>query len=434
MTESAWLRWLPDAIRNRQPSPWWFLPPVLIGVLVLVLVIVFSPGTPHGGIVETATPVRVMSLAPVSISPTFTGYGQVQPIHEWQAVAQVPGSITWRHPALKAGATFEKGETLLRIDPEDYELAVARADAQVGAARASVREIESRRRDLQQSLEIEREALAIAARDFERNRELAADGHISEMSLSQERQTLLRGRQAVKTVETQLNLVPAQLDSARARLREAEASLSKARRDLERTTITMPFHGRIERVLVDDSQFVPLGQPMVRAEGTTELEVLVQAPWDELAARFPEAMRDRKASAGLPALLSHAGGHKWKGRVERIDPGLSRANRSAQVYVGMELDADESSPAPYQYPEVRISGPALQDRFEVPRTSLRDGRLMLVDANDRLAWRDVSIDYVEADRAVIRSGVEAGDRVVVSNLLYPASGMKLEPRATEDAP
>jgi multidrug efflux pump subunit AcrA (membrane-fusion protein) len=63
------------------------------------------------------------------------GQGTVRPDAQINLVPQVSGVIVWKTEAFKPGGSFAKGETLFRIDPRDYELAVRQAEAQVAQAR-----------------------------------------------------------------------------------------------------------------------------------------------------------------------------------------------------------------------------------------------------------------------------------------------------------
>jgi multidrug resistance efflux pump len=63
------------------------------------------------------------------------GNGSVRPTREISLVAEVAGKVVWTSPAMKTGGYFQVGQALVRIDPADYENAVAMAEAEVAQRR-----------------------------------------------------------------------------------------------------------------------------------------------------------------------------------------------------------------------------------------------------------------------------------------------------------
>jgi multidrug efflux pump subunit AcrA (membrane-fusion protein) len=116
-------------------------PPVAIGIAVLAWQLSQRQLPEQAEPAEVAKPVRVIEVAPADFVPRALGYGFVQPGSVWEAVAQVSGKIVYRHPDLERGRLLEAGSELLRIDPADYELAVARIEANLEAARAEREEL-----------------------------------------------------------------------------------------------------------------------------------------------------------------------------------------------------------------------------------------------------------------------------------------------------
>lgn len=420
--------------RLQAPSPWWFAPPLALGALLLAATLLLAPGTARDQAAAPPLPVRYMTAEPTDVVPVYVGYGRVQPRQSWQAVSQVPGAISWRHPELRAGARFGAGEPLLKVDNDDYQAALEEAESRVHSAEAAVAELQARAADLDQSLAIERQALQIAETDYARNVELADAGHISRTRLGQEEQALLRQRQTVQNLTAQINLLPAQRQAAEARLRETRAAASRADRDLARTEVVMPFAGRIVDVAVERGQFVPLGQTMLEAEDTGDMEVRLEVSYELLRSRFP-ALLDGPADQPrqrFPALIRATTGQTWSGHVGRVDPGLNRANRAAQLYLKVDHGA-APAPAANLYVEAEIQGPALPARIVVPRLAVRDGHVLLASDDDTLTRRRVEVEFVQQDSAIIRTGLAAGARIIVTDVLYPAEGMALAPQPVEPA-
>lgn len=418
-------RWWRPGLTRR-----WFFIPVVMGLIVLVTVVLLAPGPPRGPADRPVPLVRVTTVEPAAVTPTLTGYGEIRAEQTWRAVAQVPGRLVWRHERLRPGAAFAAGTHLAQIDPQDYELAVSRAESQQKAASAALAELNVRTRDLNVSQAIESEALEVAEREFQRRQRLAAGGHIAAVELDRERQQLLRQRQSLQGLEAQVNLLPAQRDTLDARVREAQLQLERARQDLERTRLDLPFTGRIVEVNAEVSQFVPAGQSVFTAATTDRLEALLEIPVEQLVSRFPGILSGTGPAAPeqLTATLTWAAGDvefRWQGQVVRVDPALDGRSRAARVYIQV-TDSQATPPAGNVFARIDLTGPDLPERLSVPRLAVEAGHVWLVNADDRLEKRPVRVAFRDDVRAVIADGVAAGDRVLLTRLPFATPGMAVE--------
>ena len=77
--------------------------------------------------------------------------------------------------------------------------------------------------------------------------------------------------------------------------------------------------------------------------------------------------------------------------------------------------------------EAEIMGSLIEHAIVVPRTALRGERVLVVDEEDSLRFRDVDVLRVDRGYAVIVGGLNAGDRVCVSTLEAVSDGMKVRP-------
>jgi multidrug efflux pump subunit AcrA (membrane-fusion protein) len=62
----------------------------------------------------------------------------------------------------------------------------------------------------------------------------------------------------------------------------------------------------------------------------------------------------------------------------------------------------------------------------IPRRAIHQGRVYLANAEDRLVIRPVEVQLTQGDMAVIRSGIEAGERVIVTDLIPVIEDMPLQ--------
>jgi hypothetical protein len=62
----------------------------------------------------------------------------------------------------------------------------------------------------------------------------------------------------------------------------------------------------------------------------------------------------------------------------------------------------------------------------IPRKSLHEGRVYLVNAENKLEIRSVSVAFVQGDLIVVESGLVAGDRIITSDLVPVISGVPIK--------
>jgi len=432
------------------------VPPILIGIGIIAVMVRGKEPPAHTEAREDVTRVRVIEVPQLTLTPRALGFGTVAPAKVWSAVAEVDGKIIEFRDDLRAGEILPRGTVLLRIDPTDYRLAVDRAKADILALKARLAELETRVGNTRASLEIEKRALALNARDLERKRALVERKAVSQAAADQEERNLLAYRLKVQNLENALNLIPAERRQLRAQLAAQEVRLAEAERDLARTVITLPFDARISEVNVEADQVAKLGQTMVRADSIDVAEITAQVQIDKLINLISAENLSGVTPANASAELSRALGleplvrlrtgaleAEWPGRVARISDRIDPQTRTVGVVVAVDRPypiaaqrRDDGIPArpalaKNMYVEVELRGPPQRGRVVIPRAAVHAGRVYVLNGEDRLELRKVSIAFEQEDVLVVGEGLRAGERIVVSDLVPAIAGMKLAPENDE---
>ncbi|MEA3366107.1 MAG: efflux RND transporter periplasmic adaptor subunit [Candidatus Hydrogenedentes bacterium] len=277
-------------------------------------------------------PVRA-ETAPVIVSNT----GTVVPAREIRLSARVSGQIVETSPEFAPGGHFAQGETILRIDDDDYTLAVEQQEANLVRA--------------QSDLKLEFELLGDIASEQE---------------------------------DTDLVLRQPQLETKKAAVAQAQAALNKARLDLERTEIVAPFNAVIEERNADLGAYVTPGTPLATLVGSDEYWVEVTAPVDELRWLGVPGMNSKTGSkARIYHALTWGPGVHREGHVQRIMTGLEPGSRLARLLVvvedplRLEEDGDGQHPLMLQaFVRVELIGEEVAGVFEVPAEAVRDGNYL----------------------------------------------------------
>lgn len=329
--------------------------------------------------------VQFVSARPGVRRLPVTTQGTVQAEREVTLTSQVAGRVMAVSDGFVAGGVFAAGERLLQIDTADYDLAIARAQFQVAAARQRLAEEEGR---------------ALQAR--RQWRDLGAD-------------------QA-----NALFLREPQLAAARADLTAAQAARRVAELNLQRTALRLPFPGRLISKSADVGQYVGVGAAVARVYATDRVRVRLPVTERQLArldlplGRAPDSAGAQSARPAVTLSAVFAGQRwEWPGRIERTE---ARIDTDTRVLYAVALvdepfagDASRRPPLlPGLFVQARIEGRRIDKLTPLPRSAWRgDGTVLLVDANQRLLARKAPLLHADAQRAWV-FGLAPGDRVVVN--------------------
>lgn len=323
--------------------------------------------------------VETLTARKHDLTVNLPAQGVVEPVTVTRASAEVEGVILEVSETFEAGGSFRAGELLLRIDPSDYEAAVAQAGAALADAKLSLAEEEQR-------------ALQ-AKRDWER---LASPG-------SQPGDFVLR--------------VP-HLEAARARVVSAEAALDRARLDLRRTELRPLFDGRIRTKLADLGTRVGKGEGLAEFYATGVLEVRLPIPRQDAA--FLEG------TGQTIELREHGGARTWSAKVDRTEGEIRRDDRTIVVVARIDGSAGEV-PLPGQFVETEIPGRIAPGIIRVPRRAfVTSDRVLVVAPDQTITTRPVTILRTEREDVLVSSGIEDGEQLCVTALAAVIEGMEVK--------
>jgi len=344
--------------------------------------------------------VYVEHAAQKDVSLLVSTQGEVRARTEVDLVAQVAGRVVSISTEFTEGGIVAEGVSLINIDDADYKLALAQSQAAVAEAEVGVQE-----------------ALAIA--DVAR-KQLDRTKKLSPLALK----------------------LP-QVAQAKARLAAARASLSQAELNLARTKISLPFNGRVTEKSVDIGQYVSPGISMGRAFSTDVVEVRVPLDDDELASLdLPIGFVANGEEPLIVDLSARVAGkiQHWQGELVRLDAAIDSQTRTlfGQIEIKSPYDKNVSQNgmplAVGIYVNAEIKGRRISDATVIPRDGLRAGNnVFVIDSEDKLDVRKVDVVHSSSTMAIIGSGVQPDDRVIVSSIRNPIPGMRISALNTDVA-
>jgi len=334
--------------------------------------------------------VNVVSVDVSSAPVRIASQGIITAPKETMLASEVGGNIVSVSEKFDAGEDFEKGDILIEIEPADYAAALAQAEANAADAKLNLALEEGRSRQ--------------AARDWK------SVGRSEDPS--------------------ELVLRSPHLKSAQAKLVSAKAAVEKAKRDMERTKIRAPYDCRIRTTYTEVGSFVAPGTRIADVYESNGYEVRLPVPLDDYA--FIEGS-GIGSSVTLSATI--AGEQKtWEGHIVRDEGVIDRGSRSVFLVAKVEAAEREKFLSPGLFVKASIVGRTLENVVELPRKALYGKDLVyVIDSGDQLSFRTVEVARTERDRVLVRSGLEAGERVCIDNLAAAINEMKVDVLGDEPA-
>lgn len=427
-------RWLPIA--------------VVIGVVSLIFLASIRPAPKVSAEVTLAPLVETMKVEVKTLDPVITGFGRAQPKESWSAISEVSGRVIYRHPDLERGRTLPVGTVVIKIDPVDYELAVAQSRSNLKSAELEVDRVNLNLRSYRQSVKFEQDRLALAKKELTRKGNLNQQGLISSSELEAQRNAVLAQEQAVWDLESRLALIPTDLEVATANLKVAQAKLKEAERTLTRTQIRLPFESRIGEVNVELDQVVNLQQVLVEAYDMGAMEVTANMSLSDVrqlmfatsgsvvvpGQRIPD-IRNLGLAAKISLPIGDQSFH-WFGTVSRINDSIDAAANTIGLTALVKNDMTKLDPrkAPPllkdMYVQVEVSGKG-QPMVVVPSKALHGDKAYVVDKQGQLQLKQVTVMFEQNGEAAIKSGLVAGEQLVLSDILSPQAGMQVRVQESE---
>lgn len=339
---------------------------------------------PQGGL-PPAT-VAVITIAPRDVPVTYEYVAQTAGYREVEVRARVTGILQRRN--YREGAAVKQGASLFTIDPAPFQVALARAEADLAVAEARLAQA---RREAAR-LKPVREARAVSQKEL--------DDAVS-------------GEQ----------VADAEVKSARARVNEARLNLGYTR-------VESPISGIASRAVVSEGSLVSGPNVLLTTVTQTDpMYVIFGIPdRDYLAMRRDvEAGRlklpaDGRFKARLK--LADGGAYAHGGALNFTDVRISTQTGTSEARAefpngGNQLRAGE-------FVRVELAGAMRPGAIVVPQRAVLEGPkakfVYTVNAGSRAEPRPVEVGDWTGDGWIINGGLAAGDRVIVDGVMRIGPG------------
>ena len=342
---------------------------------------------------KQAPPAPAVSVFSVQSSPVgkFREFvARSEASQEVNLRARVEGEITRRN--FTEGGFVQQGQLLFEIDRKPYQAALDQAQANLTARQAE---------------ELQADA------DYERGKELAPDGYISQSDLGK------------------LRSASGQAD---ANVKGAEAALETARINLDYTHITAPFDGQIGKRRYDVGTLVgPSSEALATLSASDPIYVNFQleesAYINFLQKRAAEGKSGQEPALDLSLRLPNGDEYGQMGKIDFADTQIDSTVGS--VNLRAIFPNTEGLILPGLYVTLLIESQQKEQLPLIPQAAVQENQLgnFVLVLNDK---NQVDTRHVEMGRRmgamwVVNSGLKNGEKIVIEGLQKVRSGVEVNP-------
>ena len=358
---------------------------VFSSIVVFTLMIKLKPEAEFQKPNVVSQVVETMAAYPSEVRAKINSQGTIRPEHEIIITSEVSGKVEWISTKFLDGAGFSIGDTLMKIEKRDYELAL-----------------------------ISRESSLFQAR-------LALEREEAEANLAN-----IEWKRVGKGDASSLTLREPQLAQARAVLAAAEAAYEQSKRNLKRTEVIAPFDGRVRKKMVDIGANLVPGSRIADIYNTVNYEV-----------RLPVADKDipflgipldgttlLESSRPSVLLTTSYGGDTFQanGYIVRSESQIDPKTRMISVIATIPMNKMNKKLKVGMFVNAEIDGLSFKNITVVPRSAVKNDMIWVVEKN-YLRKKSVEVIRYEDDLAFIADGLNKNDRVLVTRLDSYVDGM-----------
>jgi len=400
---------------RRKPGTWRKAIPYVIGGAILIFIVT--------GLMPKPVPVDTATVAPGSLTVSVLEEGKTRIRHRYVVSPSIAGFLN--RVELRAGAPIEKGKTVLATIqplPSSFLDPRGKAEAEAGLKVAEAAKLRSTA-----DLERARAALDLAEKEKVRAESLRDKGVLSTKEWdTAENQAVVLGR-GVRSAEFGLQVAEFQRAQAEASLMQLEKPAGERSDPFK---MLAPVSGFILNVYEENARAITPGTPIMELGDTADMEVEI-----ELLSTDAVAVR-----TGAPVSIEQWGDERpLRGRVALVEPGgytkvSALGVEEQRVKVRVEF-VDPIPPGLLLGDRYRVEGRIVtwqgDNVLQAPTGALfrRGGDWMtFVLEGGKARLVKVEIAHNNGVEAEIRSGLKAGQRIILHPPDTVADGASVKPR------
>ena len=413
-----------------------------VAAAALVATVLLSGGCGGGNTHKTeaaAAPPTAVVVAEVEqrTVPIYSEFvGQTRASETVELRARVEGVLEKIY--FREGTAVQKGALLFSIDRRPFEAALQSAKAILAKAESDLAQARQRTDVIQAQAQLaDAEAvLSKTDQDLRRIEPLAREKAVTELELDaaiaarKSAQANVDAKRANLTnleasVKYTIERAAAEVSAAKARIIQAELNLSYCQ-------IYSPITGIIGFKNVDVGNLVGRGDATLLATISSSYPLLVDFNLSEveyLNLTDPGTIGKNRADRKIELILSDNTQHPFEGSLKVVDRTVDPQTGTMKVEVSFPNPGSYLRPG--QFARVRIAVAERENAILVPQRAIQELQgaktVMVVDAQNKVALRTVSVGDRSDTYFIVLDGLNAGERVIVEGMQKVRPGSVVNP-------
>jgi len=406
-------------MRRKRPVTLFQISAALGYACVLIAAILLSScggGKETGQQTQKKAPLVVVeTVSKGEIVRTIDLTGEVVPVESVQISATVEGPVSfcpWRE-----GDQVESGAKLIEIYRELYRAEVKAAEAALEVAQAKLADLKAGTRPEeiakaeQNARELDESAL-FARADMDRIAKLVESGSLPGEELEKAKVKHVGAQAKLSAAKRQLEMLEAGFTKTTIAVQEASVKESAARLELAKArlaecVISAPFSGTITRVYIRKGDMAAMKMPLMEMADFASLVVRCAVP-ETHASQVRVGMAARAQLDAMP-------GKPHSAEISRVYPSLDPRTRTRTIELTLK---EKIELAPGMFGRVSVILESVPDAITIPAQAVivtpAGGRVAFAAADGKAAQRKVQTGIEEGGRIQILSGLEPGEKVIIS--------------------
>ncbi|GAB3235909.1 efflux RND transporter periplasmic adaptor subunit [Psychrobacter pacificensis] len=320
----------------------------------------------------------------------------------------------------REGSNVKKGQPLYRINTDNYTTSVASGQAAVAQAQANRQTAIANNANAKAELASRQASLAQAINDFQRLKGLVEIDAISKQQYDQAQTQVRTAQAALESARAAVGQTEASIRSAEAGIKTAQSNLDASALDLNRTIVRAPLTGRSDRSSVTAGTLVNASQsePLVTISRLDPIYVDISQSSSELL-QLRQQIAEGKAQAGMNSVelvLEDGSVYPVRGKLALSEAKVDQSTGAVTLRAIFPNPNNVLLPGMYvsaRLTQSVIPNAALVPQSAVMRTPKGDSQVYIVDENNQIQVRPVTINGTYDGQWVVTDGLSSGDKLVV---------------------
>ena len=409
------------------------LSPILLGATLSISFLSTACNSSSDADAEASTeasaiPVHILKLESDTVRDRSNFVGNLEAVKIVEVRPQIQGQI--ESILVEAGERVEAGQTIMELQPDqsasDYQAAVERVNVAKDDYQNSLKKLEiaKAKRDSAQA------EYDLASKYVPRVQKLFDEGGVAQVRLDETLQKAEAAKNDLLSAEQEVSEAEVEINQSQTNIREAQAQAESASVNVGYKTVKAPISGVLDDFPVKEGAYVNAGQSVVaKIAQLDNLFLNIQVPSSQ-ANRLETGLEVDLIDPTTKKELS-------EGKITFVSPTVNQENQTILTRARFN---NQGNLRDGQYVQARVIWDT-EPGILVPTEAIsRTGGKEFVyevsnepneNGQEVVSLTPVELGPIQNDSYQVLSGLEAGDRIAVSNIQKLRDGVPVQPESDE---